>query len=70
MPAPLALAAPDADLVEAYLRDMRAVGRRTGRSTTSAARTCQSRLARNGGWVTLSTQQRIGLVGRARSYAS
>jgi integrase/recombinase XerD len=70
MPAPLVLPAADHDAVDAYLTAMTLAGRRTGRSTTSAARTCQSRLSRDGGWPAMDSTERIDLVGKARSYAS
>ena len=50
MAAPLPLAADDAAVVEDYLAAMRAAGRKTGRSTTQAARTCQAKIGRAGGW--------------------
>ena len=40
MPAPLVLVADDAAVVERYLTALRAAARRTGSSTTRAARTC------------------------------
>jgi integrase/recombinase XerD len=36
----------DAAVVEAYLAAMRAADRRTGRSTTRAARSCQAKIRR------------------------
>jgi hypothetical protein len=55
MPAPLVLADDDAAVVERYLTAMRAADRRTGSSTTRAARTCQTRIRRGGGWKNLSS---------------
>jgi hypothetical protein len=70
MPAALRLNAADGQVVEAYLAAMRAVGRKTGHSTTQAARTCQARLTRAGGWARLTAAERIKVVGKARSFAS
>ena len=50
MPAPLVLAGDDAIVVGRYLAAMHAADRRTGASTTQAARTCQSKIRRAGGW--------------------
>src|SRR5262249_852844 len=70
MPAVVVLAAQDARVVEQYLSAMRQVGRRTGRSTTQAARTFQTRLAGSGGWNGLSGAQQLDAVSKARSFAS
>ena len=48
--APRSLAADDATVVEDYLAAMRAAGRKTGRSTTQAAHSCQAKIRRAGGW--------------------
>ena len=60
----------DTDPVATYLSAMGRVGRRTGRSTTQAAKSCQAKLARAGGWEQLTTAERIDLVAKARSYTS
>jgi integrase/recombinase XerD len=70
MPAVLQLGADNEQVVEAYLAAMRAVGLKTGRSTTQSAWTCQARVARAGGWHQLTPEQRIEVVGKARSFAS
>ena len=69
MPAPLRLKQDDQQVVESYLAAMRAVGRKTGR-TTQAAWTCQARIAQSGGWSQMTPAQRIEAIGRARSFAS
>ena len=66
MPASLALAADDASVVEDYLAAMRAAGRTTGRSTTQAARTCQAKIRRAGGWGGLTAEQQLDAVAKAR----
>jgi integrase/recombinase XerD len=70
MPAAVQLTGRDQHLVASYLAAMRAAGRKTGRSTTQAARTCQNRVSRAGGWECLTPDQRIEVVGKARSFAS
>ena len=65
MGAPLALAAEDASVVEDYLAAMRAAGRKTGRSTAQAARTCQAKIRRGGGWGGLTAQQQLDAVAKA-----
>lgn len=70
MPAALLLPAEDEDVVGSYLAAMRAVGRKTGTSTTQAARTCQARISRAGGWAALTPAQRIDAAAKARSFTS
>jgi integrase/recombinase XerD len=70
MPAPLVLAADDAIVVERYLAAMRAADRRTGASTTQAARTCQCKIRRAGGWNQLTQAEQIDAVRKARSFTS
>ena len=70
MPAPLALAADDASVVEDYLAAMRAAGRATCRSTTQAARTCQAKIRRAGGWGGLTAEQQLDAVAKAPSFTS
>ena len=70
MPAPLPLAADDASVVEDYLAAMRAAGRKTGRSTTQAAHTCQAKIGRAGGWGGLTAEQQLDAVAKARSFTS
>ena len=69
MPAPLVLAHRDAAVVEDYLAAMRATDRKTGRSTTRAARSCQAKIRRAGGWDGLTARRaaRRGAQGAARS---
>ena len=70
MPAALALSAPSTDLFEQYLRAMRGLNRKTGRSTTGAARSFCAKLDRSGEWTTLSLPQQTDAVGKARSFVS
>ena len=70
MPAPLSLAADDASVVEDYLAARRAAGRKTGRSTTRAAHTCQAKIDRAGGWAGLTAEQQIYAVAKAPSFTS
>ncbi len=70
MPAPLVLEDDDAMVVERYLAAMGAAGRRTGASTTQAARTCQSRIRRGGGWNQMTRAAQIDAVRKARSFTS
>ena len=70
MPAPLSLAADDASVVEDYLAAMRAAGRKTGRSTTRAAHTCQAKIGRAGGWDGLTAEQQLDAVAKAPSFTS
>ena len=70
MPAPRSLAADDATVVEDYLAAMRAAGRKTGRSTTQAAHSCQAKIRRAGGWGGLTAEQQIDAVAKARSFTS
>jgi site-specific recombinase XerD len=70
MPAPLVLDDHDAIVVERYLAAMHAADRRTGASTTQAARTCQSRIGRAGGWNQLTRTAQVDAVRKARSFTS
>jgi integrase/recombinase XerD len=70
MPAPLVLADSDAIVVERYLAAMHVADRRTGASTTQAARTCQSRIGRVGGWNQLTRAAQVDAVRKARSFTS
>jgi integrase/recombinase XerD len=70
MPAPLVLEDDDTIVVERYLAAMRAADRRTGASTTQAARTCQSRIRRGGGWNQLTRAGQVDAVRKARSFTS
>jgi integrase/recombinase XerD len=70
MPAPLVLDDHDAIVVERYLAAMRAADRQTGASTTQAARTCQSRIGRAGGWNQLTRTAQVDAVRKARSFTS
>ncbi len=64
MSAALAFADDGAAVVDSYLAAMRLAGRRTGRSTVQAARTCQARISRAGGWDRLSEADQIDAVAR------
>lgn len=70
MPAPLVLGDADAMVVDRYLGAMGAADRRTGASTTQAARTCQSRVSRAGGWHELTRTAQLDAVRKARSFTS
>jgi integrase/recombinase XerD len=70
MPAPLVLDDHDAIVVERYLAAMHAADRRTGASTTQAARTCQSGIGRAGGWNQLTRTAQVDAVRKARSFTS
>ena len=70
MPAALLLADDDTAVVDSYLAAMRLAGRRTGRSTVKAARTCQARISRAGGWDRISERDQIDAVSKARSFGS
>lgn len=70
MPAPQPLDVADASLVEDYLAAMRAAGRKTGRSTTRAANTCQAKIRRSGGWGGLTAEQQLDAVAKAPSFTS
>ena len=61
---------PDAVVVEDYLAAMRAADRRTGRSTTRAARSCQAKIRRAGGWGRLNRAEQLDAVVKAPSFAS
>jgi integrase/recombinase XerD len=70
MPAPVRLTGHDGDVVADYLAAMQTAGRRTGRSTTMAARTAQGRISRAGGWDQLTAQQQVDVIAKARSFGS
>jgi len=70
MPAPVRLTGHDGDVVADYLATMQTAGRRTGRSTTMAARTAQGRISRAGGWDELTAQQQVDVIAKARSFGS
>jgi len=70
MPAPVVLDVDDAEVVERYLAAMHGAGRRTGRSTTQTARTCQAKISRAGGWGELTRAAQIDAVNTARSFTS
>ena len=70
MPAALRLSDHDGDLVDDYLTAMRSAGRQTGRSTTQAARTAQARISHLGGWDLMTDEQRVDVIGKARSFGS
>jgi len=68
MLAALALSAPTAELVEQYLTAMQGLNRKTGPSTTQAARSFCAKFDRAGGWTALSLRQQTDAVGKARSF--
>jgi integrase/recombinase XerD len=70
MPAPPRRSRNDDDPVTDYLTAMQTAGRRTGRSTTQAARTAQSRISRAGGWDRLTADQQVAVIAKARSFGS
>jgi site-specific recombinase XerD len=70
MPAAVALADDDVDLVEAYVTAMQSVGKKTGRSTVQAAKTFCAKTARAGSFETMSRTQQLDAVGKARSFSS
>jgi integrase/recombinase XerD len=70
MPESLRLAADDASVVEDYLAAMRVAGRKTGRSTTRTAHTCQAKIDRAGGWGGLTTEQQLDAITKAPSFTS
>jgi integrase/recombinase XerD len=57
-------------VIEDYPAAMRAADRKTGRSTTQAARSCQANIRRAGGWGCLNRDQQLDAVGKAPSFAS
>jgi integrase/recombinase XerD len=69
-PAPLASSGTDHDLVEAYLTAMRSAGRKTGKSTTQAARTFTAKITRAGGFGRMTRARQLDAVAKARSFSS
>ena len=70
MPAAVALSTASAGQVQQYLNAMALLGRKTGRSTTRAARSFCAKLDRAGGWENLSLARQADALGKARSFAS
>jgi integrase/recombinase XerD len=70
MPAPLRLSAASARQVDQYLDAMHALGRKTGRSTTMAARSFNAKRERAGGWDQLSPARQADAISKARSFAA
>jgi len=70
MPAAVALAAAHVDRVGAYQSTMRDAGRKTGRSTMSAARSFCAKLERAGGWDRMTRARQLDAIVKARSFAS
>lgn len=70
MPAALALTPSSKDTVDEYLHAMRGLNRKTGRSTTQAARTFCAKLDRAGCWEQLSLPEQVDAIGKARSFVS
>lgn len=68
MPAALALTPSSKDTVDEYLHAMRGLNRKTGRSTTQAARTFCAKLDRAGCWEQLSLPEQVDAIGKARSF--
>jgi len=70
MPAAVVLTSSSTDLLEHYLHAMRGLGRKTGTSTTRAARTFCAKLDRAGSWDKLSLAEQTDAIGKARSFVS
>ena len=70
MPASLTLTAASAGQVEHYLIAMQQLGRKTGRSTTMAAKSFNAKRERAGGWEQLSPTRQADAISKARSFAS
>src|SRR5438876_5815633 len=70
MPAALALAAEDVDLVADYVTTLQRAGLRTGRSTVQAAKSFCAKLQRSGGWSELSRARQIDAIRKARAFTS
>ncbi len=70
MPAAVSLSATGEGQVEQYLSAMRALGRKTGLSTTQAARTFAVKIDRAGGWDRMSPVAQADAIDKARSFAS
>lgn len=70
MPAAVSLSASSAAQVDQYLTAMHLLGRKTGRSTTQAARSFRAKLDRAGGWDKLSLARQAGALGKAPSFGS
>lgn len=70
MPPAVVLASAHVDLVAEYVSAMRAVGRKTGRSTVQAARAFCAKLERAGGFERLGRWRQVDAVRRAPAFAS
>jgi len=70
MGAALALTATSTDQLEQYFTAMKLLQRKTGKSTTMAARSFSAKLERAGGWERLTLTEQVAAVTRARSFAS
>lgn len=70
MPAAVTLGPASKDLVAEYLDAMHALGRKTGRSTTQAARSFCAKLDRAGRWEQLSVAEQADAIGKAPSFVS
>ena len=70
MPAPRSLAADDVRSSRTTWPRCGPQGRKTGRSTTQAAHTCQAKIRRAGGWGGLTAEQQLDAVAKAPSFTS
>ena len=70
MPAVVALTRSSKDLLAEYLHAMRGLNRKTGASTTQAARTFCAKLDRAGRWEQLSLAEQADAIAKARSFVS
>jgi integrase/recombinase XerD len=70
MPAAVALSTTSARQMQQYLNAMALLKRKTGRSTTQAARSFCAKLDRADGWDNLSLARQADALGKARSFAS
>lgn len=69
-PSALAIDDVSTDLVGSYLAAMRAVDRKTGKSTVQAAKTFCAKVERAGGFEHMTRARRLDAVRKARSFAS
>ena len=70
MGATLALTASRTEQLEQYFAAMKHLQRKTGKSTTMAARSFSAKLERADGWEHLTLTEQVAAVTRARSFAS
>ena len=70
MGAALALTTGSSDQLERYFAAMQHLRRKTGRSTTMAARSFSAKLERAGGWEQLTSEEQVDAATKARSFSS